>query len=139
METITLPNTLPTIKVGAKVSVDDPKFPGVWTIKSIGPKNVVVIPDAGGRGLRCPRWMLKNVDDAAAAVAAQAAPYVAYAAGEVVRVIKQATKTDTDALWVVLVDKGEKINIAKLGGDDNRYLRVPRSWLAKVDLADVLK
>ena len=38
--------------VGDKVSVNDPKFPGVWTIKSVGSKNFVVIPDAGGRALR---------------------------------------------------------------------------------------
>lgn len=128
-------NTLTTFKTGDKVSVDDPKYPGVWTIKSVGPKNCVVVPEAGGRGLRAPKWMLKSPDEAAAAPV-QAAPYVHYSAGEIVRLVKGDRG---DGLWVVLVDKVERVNITKLGGDGDRYLRVPRSWLAKVDPADVLK
>jgi hypothetical protein len=138
METITLPNTLPTIKVGAKVSVDDPKYPGTWTIKSVGPKNCVVIPDTGGRGLRAPKWMLKEATAEAVTAAADAAPYVHYSAGEIVRLVR-GSDAQRDGLWVVLVDKGERINVTKLGGDGDRYLRVSRSWLSKVNLADVLK
>lgn len=79
--------------------------------------------------------MLKEADAAAAPVTAT--PYVHFYAGEIVRVTKGGDKHD--GLWVVLVDKGERINVTRLGGDGDRYLRVPRSWLAKVDPADVLK
>lgn len=130
--------TITTFKAGDKVSIDDPKYPGVWTIKSVGPKNCVVIPDAGGRGLRAPKWMLKAPTTAAAEITAAAAPYVHHSAGEIVRLVR-GSDDQRDGLWVVLVDKGERINVTRLGGDGDRYLRVPRSWLAKVDPADVLK
>lgn len=132
-------STLTTFKAGDKVSIDDPKYPGVWTIKSVGPKNCVVIPDAGGRGLRAPKWMLKDATDAATpSILDGAAPYVHYSAGEIVRLVR-GSDAQRDGLWVVLVDKGERINVTRLGGDGDRYLRVPRSWLAKVNPADVLK
>ena len=42
-------------------------------------------------------------------------------------------------LLVALVDKGDKINAARLGGDNGRYWRLPRAMLAEiVDPATVL-
>ena len=42
-------------------------------------------------------------------------------------------------LYVVIADKGDKINIALLGGDNGRYVRALRASLTKVELADVVK
>lgn len=123
-------------KVGDRVSIDDPKFPGVWTIKSIGPKNTVVIPEVGGRGLRAPHYLIIDPVERDSSFP-EAAPFVPFHAGEVVSVVGFGGKYEGDH-YVVLADKGEKINVAKLGGDNDRYLRVARRSLVKVDLADIL-
>lgn len=125
-------------KIGDRVSIDDPKFPGVWTIKSIGPKNTVVVPEAGGRGLRAPHYLIIDPVEGNPTSFPEAAPYVPFYAGEVVTVVGFGGKYEGDH-YVVLTDKGEKINVAKLGGDSDRYLRVGRRSLVKVDLADILK
>lgn len=124
-------------KAGDEVSIDDAKYPGIWTIQSVGPKNCVVIPKAGGRGLRAPKWMIVDPNYDAAPPVPETEAYVSYYAGEVVRITGFGGKYD--GLYVVLVDKGERVNVAKLGGDGNRYLRIPRRSLTKVDAADVLK
>jgi hypothetical protein len=41
-------------------------------------------------------------------------------------------KCSPDDLWVVLADKFDRVNVARLGGDDNRYTRAPRAMLARV-------
>lgn len=129
--------TTATRKPGDKVMIDDPKFPGVWTIKSIGPKNTVVIPENGGRGLRAPHWMLKDITDAPSGVTVTAVPLQAYyVPGELVRI----TMGKYAGLYVVLADKGERVNVTKLGGDGGRYVRAPKgSSLVKVDVSEVLK
>jgi len=124
--------------VGDKVSINDPKFPGVWTIKSVGPKNFVVIPDAGGRGLRAPHHLVIDPVTTTPGVTVEAVPYVPvvrYHAGEIVRVEQGRFA----GLYVVIADKGDKVNIALLGGDGGRYVRALRASLTKVDLADVVK
>ena len=130
--------TTTTRKAGDRVSIDDPKFPGVWTIKSIGPKNTVVVPEAGGRGLRAPHYLIIYPVEGDSPSFPEAAPFVPFYAGEVVTVVGFGGKYEGDH-YVVLTDKGEKINVAKLGGDSDRYLRVGRRSLVKVDLADILK
>lgn len=125
-------------KAGDRVSIDDPKFPGVWIVKSIGPKNTVVVPEAGGRGLRAPHYLVIDPVASDSSVKVEAIPFVSYDAGEVV-VINGYGGKYAGQHFVVLVDKGEKINVAKLGGDSGRYLRVVRSSLAKVELADIVK
>jgi hypothetical protein len=40
-------------------------------------------------------------------------------------------------LFVVLADKGDKVNIAVLGGDSGRYWRAPRAQLIPVPLAEL--
>lgn len=124
-----------TRKVGDKVTIDDPKFPGIWTIKSIGPKNTVVIPENGGRGLRAPHWMIKDVTDEVTVTAVPLPEY--YTPGELVRI----TEGRYVGLYVVLADKGEKVNLVLLGGDNGRYVRMPKrnGSLVKVDVADILK
>lgn len=127
-----------THKVGDKVTVDDPKFPGVWTVKSIGPKNTVVTPDAGGRGLRAPHWMIKAYD-ATAAAQVTVVPFVEkvfFDAGEIVRI----PEGKFAGLYVVIADKGlDRVNVAKIGGDGGRYVRAGRRNLVKVDPSEVLK
>jgi len=39
-------NTITNPKIGDKVSVDDPKYPGVWTVVKLAPVNVTLRPKA---------------------------------------------------------------------------------------------
>ena len=127
--------TTNTRKIGDKVSVDDPKFPGVWTIKNLGPKNATLTPDHGGRGLRAPYYLLTDPVEAGTTVTA--APLPAYfAEGEIVRIAEGRFA----GLYVVIKDNGaDKVNVAKLGGDGGRYVRIGKRAVTKVDPADVLK
>lgn len=123
--------TTTTRKVGDKVSVDDPKFPGVWTIKNLGPKNATLTPDHGGRGLRAPYYLLTDPVEAGTTV-----PLPAYfAEGEIVRI----TEGRFAGLYVVIKDNGaDRVNVAKLGGDNGRYVRISKRAVTRVDPSEVL-
>jgi hypothetical protein len=119
--------------VGERVSVDDSRYRGVWIVASIGPKNTVVRPLDGGRPLRVPHYMLTDPTDPATIENFE--PYLHFALGEIVRL----SSPKYPGLWVVIADKGNRVNVAHLGGDDDRYLRAPKSWLTSVDPKEVLK
>lgn len=126
-----------TFKVGDKVTVNLAKFPGVWTVKSLGPVNATLTPVSGGRGLRAPYYLLTEVLDDSGTIPVVAAPTTTlFSEGEIVRV----PGSKWDGLYVVIKDNGsERVNLAKLGGDGGRYLRIVRGAVVKVDPADVLK
>jgi hypothetical protein len=115
--------------IGEKVSVDHPKYPGVWIIKSLGPVNAQLEPENGGRRLRVPQSMLTDPGSQPTVRTP-----VFYDPGELVRVTGRYA-----GLYTVIADKGgDKVNLAKLGGDGGRYLRATRPGLVKVDPAEVL-
>ena len=119
-------------RVGSKVSIDDPKHPGIWIVRSTGPVNAVLEPVVGGRRLRVPLSMLTDPTDAPAPLV----PSVFYHPGELVRIAAGKWA----GVWVVIADRAsDKVNLAKLGGDEGRYLRAARRGLIKVNPADVLK
>ena len=92
--------------------------------------NTVVTPENGGRPLRCPHYLLKDPTTEDAAVT----PTDYYVPGELVRV----TVGRYVGLYVVLADKGDRVNLARLGGDEGRYVRHPHRGLLKVEPEDVL-
>jgi hypothetical protein len=119
-------------RVGDRVGIDHHKYPGVWIVASVGPKNVVLEREGGGgRPMRVPQSMLIDPDTAAVR---SAEPTEFYDPGELVRI----TAGKYAGLYVVIADKGEKVNVAKLGGDGGRYVRAMRRGLVKVDARDVL-
>lgn len=127
--------TITAPKVGAKVSVDHPKHPGVWTIKSIGRVNAVLEHPNGGRDLRAPLSMLIEPQAGVTVTAIPVEQKVFFDVGEFVRI----PSGKFEGLYVVIADKGlDRVNVAKLGGDHGRYVRAGRSSLVKVDPADVL-
>jgi len=127
-------STTTTRKIGDKVSVNLPKYPGVWTIKSQGPVNTVLIPAGGGRGLRVPHYLLTDPVDEDAAP--QPTKIEWFSEGEIVRI----TYGKFAGIYVVISDKGaDRVNVAKLGGDGGRYVRMPRTGLVKVDPKEILK
>jgi len=117
--------------VGDRVRVNDAKYPGVYTIQSVGPKNFVLTPESGGRGLRAPHYMVVDANSDPAPVAA---PVVYYSAGEIVRV----ELGKFAGLYVVIADKGDRVNIARLGGDNGRYVRMTRNGLTKISVDELL-
>lgn len=122
-------------RIGDKVSVNDPKYPGVWTVKSLGPKNATLLPDDGGRGLRAPYGMLTEPGTAPTLPAPVTASDL-FDLGAIIRIDSGKWRGD----WVVIKDDGgDKVNLARLGGGGGRYLRHTRHGLTKVSLADVLK
>jgi hypothetical protein len=127
--------TAPQFRVGDKVSVDHEKYPGVWTIVGQGPVNSTLIPEGGSRKLKAPHYMLREPGAALATVTTL--PTVQYFdPGEFVRI----DKGKYTGLFIVLADKGEKVNITRPGGDGGRYIRMPKSLVSeRVDPSEVLK
>jgi len=137
--TTTTPTTAPAAAVptpvrraiGDTVIVDDLKYPGRWTIKSMGPVNATLIPEGGGRGLRAPHYLLLDPTDASAAATA---PTTYYQPGEIVRI----TTGRYAGTYTVLADKVKHVNVARLGGDGGRYVRAPHVWLTRIAVADLI-
>lgn len=115
-------------RVGDEVAVDDPKFRGVWTVRKVNPTTYLLDPKHGGRSLKCSHSMAVD----APADGEFGVPYVArdtFYAGMLVR----SSDPRLPETYVVLVDKGERVNVAKLGGDNGRYWRVNPLGLRIVD------
>ncbi len=118
-----------TYNIGDKVGVDHYKYPGVWIIDSRGPKNTVLKPEGGGRGLKVPHSML--IDPGASL-----APRLSYSPGEFVRIPDGRRYA---GLWVVTNDPGkDRVSVAKPGGNGVQLGAVRRE-LVKVSLEDALK
>lgn len=123
------------LPVGTRVIVlDDPtrKYAGVWVIEKVGPSNYSLKPVDGGRGLRCPHYMVERAPEGAAA-AAIPTRRAELDAGTVVRFKKDGK------LYVVTKDDGQKINIASLGGSNGgRYWRTTPNGVTVMDQVAIL-
>jgi hypothetical protein len=127
--------------IGAKVSIQDPvnpgsvhpKYPGIWTIKSYGPKNAVLDPVNGGVGLRAPKtWLMDPTTDTPSP---SFATVELFNPGEFVRI----PRGQWAGVWVVLADYGKsKVRLARPGGDNGKYLSATRRGLVKVTLQEFL-
>jgi hypothetical protein len=106
--------------------VDSQKYPGVWIVESNGPKNAALKPVNGGRGLRCPHSMLRPDDGKGPIIA----PVVMFALGETVTIGER-----WPGIYIVIKDDGgPRLNVALLGGDDNRYVRAARSQVKRISV-----
>lgn len=112
--------------VGTRVRVDSQKYVGVWIVESNGPKNASLKPEGGGRGLRCPHTMLR-LDDGKGPVVT---PVVMFSLGETVTIGER-----WPGIYVVIKDDGGvRLNVARLGGDSDRYVRAARSQVKRVNV-----
>lgn len=119
-----------TYKPGDKVSVDHPKYPGIWTVKRTGPVNAVLTPAGGGADLRAPMSLLIDPTETSAITLA-----ALYNPGEFVRIAAGKWA----GLWIVLKDGGDKVNLVKPGGDGGKYLRAIKHGLVRVAADEVMK
>lgn len=110
---------------GTKVRIDNPKYPGTWVVKSNGPKNAVLTPIAGGRGLRCPHSWVRRDDG----MEYEPPAFESFYLGETVLI----NGGRFPGVYVVTKDTGgDRLNVAKLGGDGDRYVRAVRSQLQRI-------
>ena len=121
---------------GQRVVVNDSRFPGVWLIKNFGPKNATLEPEGGGRGLRAPYYLLSPAPTDGSGITVTAVPLQEYfAAGELVRI----NDGRFAGIYVVIKDSGDRVNVAKLGGDGGRYVRAYKRGVSRVDTAEVIR
>lgn len=118
---------------------------GTWRVAKVNPVNLKLErPDNPHVRLNCHPSFVRRVSSGALASPApltaalpQPAPRAGFPLGSLVRSSVPRMK---GRLYVVLADKGEKVNVAQLGGADGlRYWRCPPSMLTRVDLADPLE
>jgi hypothetical protein len=122
---------------------DDSEWGGVWRVVSVNPRTVSI--EQGERRGRIGPALLKKTDEPLPEGRAAAIPNQV-AMGTLLRITPDATKRirgeklTPKTLLVCLVDKGDKINVAPLGGDPKgHYWRLPRTMFAEVvDPATVL-
>jgi hypothetical protein len=111
----------------------------VWTVEKINRVNVTLHPINGGRGLRIhPSALLPapTADQTATAVDVAYPPPLSI--GAVVTVASPRWK-GTDDLHVVLRDTIDTLQLAVLGGNNNRvWSKVPRGWVTEVSKAALL-
>jgi hypothetical protein len=126
--------------IGTIVAIDDPRCPGLYKVTNHGPKNATLVPCTAdgalrpGRGARFPGYMLHPADSNAADVLLNGATtndLFIFDPGALV------TSASRPGVFVVLADKGDKVNIARLGGDSGRYLRMPRGGVKPLALAEL--
>lgn len=128
--------------IGSRVSVALDKYPGVWTVEKNGPTNATLRQDGNPRRLRCPHTLLTDPEQTVTTPGGNTAVVTAvpvpeyYALGEFVRV----TAGNHAGIWVTIADKGgDRVNLAKPGGDSDRYLRMPRALVKRVPLAEAVE
>lgn len=129
---------------GDVVGVNSPKFPGRWIVEKRNPATVLLAPEGGGRGLKAHYGLICAAPEAGAEVPATIGqPYVPlthFDCGSFVRYsgTQSVAGITPGALAVVLVDKGSAVNIAKLGGNGDRYMICKhRENLTAASLAEV--
>jgi hypothetical protein len=117
-----------------------------FKVVKVNPKTYKLQPLNGGQLVNASRFLVVPPPvTSTAAGTAQSVPLLDPVAhlvcGTLVRVHNArhgASFLNDGDLGVVLVDKGERVNVAPLGGFEDRYGRLPRRMLTVVNPADVL-
>lgn len=144
------------LKKGDRVYVD-PAFAAegvvgrVFVVHKINPKNVLCTAEDGGKGINYPHGSLRpyegEIPGAAAVLGRPFVPTEFFNAGEIVTLTRPWKDWTTETPLVVLADKVKRVNVTRLGGAGDQYLRVPHGgltrrtveWLAQALLQEVTK
>jgi len=128
------PSTPATWRAGAKVRVDDPKWPGLWTVAKVNPTTCLLASDDSGMLLKCPKHML--LDPSSAPVTDDVR--IPWLAATVVRYTGTNPKV-ARALYVVMADRGEPlVRVTQLGADGGRYWKLKARDLTPVPAGDIV-
>ncbi|MCX5070914.1 hypothetical protein OOJ91_34260 [Micromonospora lupini] len=116
----------------------------VYKVVRVMPVNLLLEPVGGGPRVRANPT---QVDKAPASMAAEAAARAVAAPvvgplplAKVVMVSGLGWKEPVERLYVVIKDNGDQVNVAVLGGDEEkpgRYWRVPRPFIKPVEIESV--
>lgn len=126
------------------VTVADPSIPRsvagrVFIVEKVNPKNVICRAEDGGRGINYPKTLLTAATDDALAASSAPRPFVPvehFEVGTIVTLTRPYRDWTTETPLVVIGGRGDKVNVTLIGGDHDRYVRVPaRSGLVRRDLA----
>jgi len=145
----------PPVTVGQHVTIDDDRYPGqVFRVDRIKVTKALIQPvndAARGRwpnGVNVPMTMLAPFDGdpddvlttspAAATMLADLERRTRFTLGVLVTLKRPYKHHTTADLFVVTNTSDKTVSVAKLGGDDGRYIRVPYSGLTIVDPTEVL-
>lgn len=132
-------NATATRKIGDKVGVDHPNYPGIWTVKKVNPTTLILEQDGNPRPLKCPKTM---ITDAPALGDGDGDDTYEWRAPMLPATVVRYTGPNTKVkpgLYVVTSDKGEYlVRVTRLGGDNGHYWRLPGRYLAVVDAEAVL-
>lgn len=123
-----------TFAVGDKVT-PDPNLDGVprdtigrvFTVEKVNKVNLKCSADDGGRGINFPPFALLPAGDGAPAptIGRPFVPREFFSVGEIVTMKNPGKFGTTETPFVVIADKASKVNIARLGGDGDRYRARP--------------
>lgn len=131
-----------SFRVGDRVTpVSDERIPAgcrgrVFIVRKVNPKNLRCDAADGGRGFNCPAALLvaateENVK-AGGAVSRPFVPREFFSLGEIVS-LKRPWRDWTTETPLVVTGGRDKVNVTLVGGDKDRYLRVPSSGLVRRD------
>jgi hypothetical protein len=118
-------------KVGDTVMVEDARFGGVWTVKKVNQTTYAL--EQGARRLRVDKTLCHAAADGPTFVTLDSEPY--FTVGELVRYRNDfhvVLRTSSGA-------RGTQVNVAKLGGDNDRYWRVPPRSLERVEVTSEVR
>lgn len=127
-------------KVGDKVTVSGGKWQGIWTVTKVNQVNMK-LEQNGARLNAHPSFLTKadpNMPETQRATVS-VGTLGHQVAGAFVKTTRAGKSFGKDTVFVVLADKGDRINVTKPGGDGGRYVRMPRSYLTPVPAEEVLK
>jgi hypothetical protein len=117
----------------------------IFIVDKVNPKNVRTTAEDGGRGTNFPADAYVRVQPGETAPDVTARlrrelplgrpyePAVHFTLGEIVTLKTAFRDWGTDEPLIVFKDGGDKVNVTKLGGDNDRYVRVPKAGLVKRD------
>lgn len=135
------------LHVGQKVTPDptsdrvNPATRGrTYTVAKVNPKNVKCTADDGGRGLNYPRELLvpatpENLAAASKPLIREFVPREHFTLGEIVTLKQPLGRHSTTCPMVVIGGTSTRIKVARIGGDDDRYVLIPDSGLIRRDRA----
>lgn len=130
-------------RVGDKVEVESPKYPGVWTVMKVNPRRYRLQKDGMGAVLNADHTMCRAVGAAPRQFEIERVPVRTLPTQDPGAFVRYTGRSDTKVkhgdVFVVIADKYERVNCAKVGGDGGRYWRFSFSQIEAMTVEAALE